>query len=289
MANTTELSPIWHSLLYELKQQILDHHTDNVIASCTPPHDLYDSAYVDFSYTELERFDPDFTGRVYRHWLTFRQDSLFESQRKRMEQHFLDIWLPKLSIYLELDLSRWDIGRSACARYLPISDFTVQDTNDILQDTDTSTFSADPDSEKVSFYLHMPVSAQEPTPDHEIASELHEIHMYNEPEYYSALPTLVSQAWQHVVDNGGRGDTAVSFGVGLRMPGDEFQHWRASDIFRSWTVGIDVAGLDVLDQGRRIQFKWKPMMAAFLEHMSTVITVWPLNPEYHVQLFGDDE
>ncbi|KAK3947413.1 hypothetical protein QBC32DRAFT_224248 [Pseudoneurospora amorphoporcata] len=74
MASTVKLSPIWRTLPFDLVLEILDHFTDNVIASC------------DISY--IRDFDSDFHDQVYRHWQAFRQDSLFRSQRPRFERHF---------------------------------------------------------------------------------------------------------------------------------------------------------------------------------------------------------
>ncbi|CCC11535.1 hypothetical protein SMACR_04524 [Sordaria macrospora] len=78
MANITELSPIWRTLPYDLIQEILEHSTDHVIASCNHTDDLSYSGY----------FDPEFTGQVCQHWQAFGQDSLFRSQRLRFERHF---------------------------------------------------------------------------------------------------------------------------------------------------------------------------------------------------------
>ncbi|KAK3334477.1 hypothetical protein B0H65DRAFT_387340, partial [Neurospora tetraspora] len=78
MANTADLSPIWRSLPYDLVQEIINHFTDDVIASCDYGDDHADG----------QMLDPGFPGRVYRYWQTFRQDRLFKSQRRRLERHF---------------------------------------------------------------------------------------------------------------------------------------------------------------------------------------------------------
>lgn len=260
MANTADLSPIWRSLPYDLVQEIINHFTDDVIASCDYGDDHADG----------QMLDPGFPGRVYRYWQTFRQDRLFKSQRRRLERHFRDRWLTNMTLYLELDHPNFTTQALSCyCRYFPFSDIIVKDTNDILQGTFTEEQGEhrDSDSETVTFYLHGPVMAEEyiePT-----------VYLYEVDESVDdpPLPTLVSRAWEEIFDNHGEGDKAVWFGVGLCMPGDRFQLWRTSDIFCSWIVGLEAAGLEVFEEGRRIQFRWKRLMTDFLMHSASIKTI----------------
>lgn len=157
-------------------------------------------------------------------------------------------------------------------------DFDTMDTSAMLQVNPTVTADRqvvdhhDTDSEHVKFFLHEPFLRSY----HNRVSILYAVVLDGQAD---ALLDLVTGAWERIVANDGSSVGTYTFGVGIRKPRLlEFQETWASDFVRSWTLAFDVEGLDIMNEGRQIQFRWKRLMTKMMEFLRDLSALVMENP-----------
>ncbi|KAK3399522.1 hypothetical protein B0T20DRAFT_375263 [Sordaria brevicollis] len=255
---------------------VLDLFTDNVIAECT---------FNDSGPLQASDRSPDFIANAHRYWHAFRSDKLFKRQKHRLEQHFGDHWLSRMTIYVKVQSGPSMPIHNCYVRYLPFADFPVADmdypvpptktTNAIVRVDDAGGTPTVDDSEQVTFFLHerllhyydgtmVPISTLITVGPNGIGDE-------GENEF----PIIsVNETWARIIANdmdedAGQPGTAEGLcAVGMLGHGERFCEEGISDQFRSWAFILDVDGLDIVDDGRKIHFMWKPLMTNWLRYLS---------------------
>ncbi|KAK3504229.1 hypothetical protein B0T13DRAFT_492383 [Neurospora crassa] len=250
MANTIELSPKWRSLPFDLVQEILDHFTgqqvlNNFIDDLVGDHDIDWRSEDEIARDELPQLlDP---------CAKYRHIPLFSCQKRRIERHYRNHWLSRITIYLYLDPNMYSTSRSMLyCRYLSRPE--GRDLAMALPEVESKEggdggVEADAE-EKVTFFLRGAVrSARENSHGETSKRELG-----NVPEI---LPR-VENAWAKVL----KGKTE-RLGLALRTKEQTLESGPEDNLWTSETEVV-LKGLEVLDHGRRVQFNWKQLMSKLL-------------------------
>ncbi|KAK3495421.1 uncharacterized protein B0T23DRAFT_419905 [Neurospora hispaniola] len=239
MSTAPQLSPqLWRKLPSELIQQVLNHFIDDLLDD----HDIDWISEDEIPRGELPQLlDP---------WTKYRHMPLFSGQKNRIERHYRDLWLSRITIYLYLDPNMWNTSRRMLyCRYLPCPE--GKDLATTLPEVEVKEGGKEVDAEeKVTFFLRGAVrSARENSYGETSKREFGKV-----PEI---LPRVES-AWGKVL----KGKTE-RLGLAMRTKEQTLESGPEDNL---WTSESEVVlkGLEVLDQGRRVQFNWKRLMSKFL-------------------------
>ena len=254
---TEEISPrIWKKLPFELKEEIIDHYIEDILAEG-----------VDVNEDDIHS---DTCPRLLDPWLKYRHSPVFSNRQKgRIERHYRDHWLRRTTLYLFLG------GRDQLyCRYLTCPEGKDIDTTlpevGVKQVEDEgeegkegkegrndddhggsghskATAAAD---EKVTFFLRGP-----------LRSARQGIYGSFPTREYGDVPRIlprVNSKWKKVLKG-----KSVWLGLGFRYPEQNLTWGPEEDL---WTSESEVVlkGLEVFEEGRLVQFEWKKLMSKFL-------------------------
>ncbi|KAK3949550.1 hypothetical protein QBC32DRAFT_33488 [Pseudoneurospora amorphoporcata] len=233
MSTTTEeLSPqVWGKLPIELVHQVLNHFVDDLLSHYNIEGNEIDNGKLP------QLLDP---------WIKYRHMPLFSGQKRRIERHYRDHWLSRIIIYLYLD-------RRICYRFTSCPEgkdlATTLPQVEVTKGGDCDDDDAEPE-EKVPFFLRGPMLLHGENVDESDESE----GSGNVSEF---LPRVKS-AWGKVLE--GKTDR---LGLAIRHMHQPLEWESEDDLWSSESVVV-LKGLEVLDDGRRVQFDWKELMSQFL-------------------------
>ncbi|KAK1775178.1 hypothetical protein QBC45DRAFT_13940 [Copromyces sp. CBS 386.78] len=229
---TEELSPqVWGKLPIELVHQVLNHFVDDLLGDVIIAEDDMDN--LNGKLPQL--LDP---------WIKYRHMPLFSGQKRRIERHYRDHWLSRIIIYLDLD-------RRICYRFISCPEgkhlATTLSQVEVTKGGDCDDDDAEPE-EKVTFFLRGPILLN--GEDVDVSEDVG-----NVPNF---LPRLKS-AWRKVLE--GKTDR---LGLTVRHMHQALDWEPEDDLWSIMDVVPVLKGLEVLDDGRRVQFDWKELMSQFL-------------------------
>ncbi|KAH7631413.1 hypothetical protein B0T09DRAFT_282101, partial [Sordaria sp. MPI-SDFR-AT-0083] len=237
MSTTTEgLSPqVWRKLPIEFVHEILNHFVDDLLGD-------YDISEGEIGNGELPQLlDP---------WINYRHIPLFSAQKSRIERHYRDHWLSRLTMYLYLD-------RMMYCRYISCPE--GKDFATMLPEVEVKEEGGDDGTdleEKVTF-LRGPMR-----------SARRDIYGTTPSRTYGDVPKILPRVkanwgktlahWAIQLEGGpGRLGLAIRYKEQTLEDGPEEDMWTSESV-------IVLKGLEVLDDGRRVQFNWKKLMSKFL-------------------------
>ncbi|KAK3334479.1 hypothetical protein B0H65DRAFT_480886 [Neurospora tetraspora] len=184
-------------------------------------------------------------------WMKYRHIPVFSGQKRRIERHYRDHLLSRITIYLYLDPNMYSTSRRMLyCRYLSCPE--GKDLATTLPEVKVKEGGdGDADAEeKVTFFLRGPVRSARANSYGETSKR----EFGNVPEI---LPR-VENSWGKVL----KGKTE-RLGLAFRNKEQTLESGPEDDL---WTSESEVVlkGLEVLDDGRRVQFNWKKLMSKFL-------------------------
>lgn len=236
MSTTTEdLSPqIWRKLPVELTKEVLDHFIDDLLGD----HDISEDEITPSGLPQL--LDP---------WMKYRHIPLFSAQKSRIERYYRDHWLSRLTLYLYL-------GRMMYCRYVScpegkdlattLPEVEVKEAGDGVGNGDSAAAA----EEKVTFFLRGPMRSAR-------ADE----YGTTPSKSYGDVPKIIPRvrtAWGKVSDG-----KRESLGLAIRYKEQTLDQGPEEDMWTSESVVV-LKGLEVFNNGLRVQFNWKKLMSKFL-------------------------
>ncbi|KAJ4399360.1 hypothetical protein N0V85_006049 [Neurospora sp. IMI 360204] len=253
-----ELSAIWRKLPIELVQEVLTHFIDDLLSTTSGIPILAGPVESEEEGQDRAADLELYANGLLRLWQKWRHDSLFTHQRKRIEQHFRDVWLNAMTFYLHVEYNGEDLP--LFCRYLPFVWQGPPDPEYIYpsippedDDTPTATGSgSDSESDWATFYLHGPLFQSE--------TALDERSTPRRMLRWDELQDAAVEAWETKFDE------TTRLEIGLRPRSEEFHYTPDHDvlILPLW-MGAWLPGLQVLDDGHPIDFKWKELVDVYLE------------------------
>ncbi|CCC11538.1 hypothetical protein SMACR_04527 [Sordaria macrospora] len=198
------------------------------------------------------------------------QEPLFISQKRLIERHFLTNWSTQTTIYLFLDDASDEYMDQHRMKYyrrylhFPDLELTFNDGNDKDPSTEICLSlhvdlipyeNGNLESEKATFFLHGPIL------------EVSDVDYYHEeygfdPQTVSNFASAVHFAW----DFGAESRTSVDI-RGPKQGKDQTSFIRGKDWFlhNSTRHSVELKGLEVLEDGKRIRFRWRELVDDLVE------------------------
>ncbi|EAA26877.2 hypothetical protein NCU08764 [Neurospora crassa OR74A] len=238
---TATVSTTLRKLPSELIQQVLNHFIDDLPGD----HDIDWRSEDEIPRDELPQpLDP---------WTKYRHIPLFSCQKRRIERHYRDHWLSRITIYLYLDPNMYSTSRRMLyCRYLSCpegKDLAMALPEVEFKEGGDGGAEADAE-EKVTFFLRGAVRSARENSNGETSKR----EFGNVPEI---LPR-VENTWAKVL----KGKTE-RLGLTLRTKEQTLESGPEDNL---WTRESEVVlkSLEVLDHVRRVQFNWKKLMSKVL-------------------------